>query len=239
MWKFVTARHIQKAHKRYNEKKPSLKEIYQFLNNLKFDQPFLRYVSSIDGRIRSVRVHIVPFEGFSKKPSAAMPITRAHIVLNPEWAAKLYYNAIEDIKTATMEQLQKSADTEDELLVALGHEMGHIFLDHGSNSPLLPRKRKRFINWVNEVFADFFALDFAMEKDRKKTLAAMKRKQAYRKKDKSTVYHPSYELRMKYIENFEFDERLIEEIAKDCGMNEKWMIRKVLDWYGCDTRAVL
>ena len=237
MWKFAIARHIQKAHKRYDEERPSLKTVYSFLNNLRFDHPILSY-PFWDGRIVMARVHIVPFESFSKTPSAAVPIGRKFIVINPEWAARKFYNTIPDLKRASQSKLKRASDCEDDFMFTLGHEMGHIFFDKGNNNILLPRKRKRFINWVNEVFADFYSLQLALNNNRKTAVEVMKRKQAYRKKDKNSNLHPSWELRMKYIKDFDFGEKLIREIANDCGMKEKWLINKVLGWYGCNTSAV-
>ena len=118
------------------------------------------------------------------------------------------------------------------------HEIGHIIFDHGNNNLLLPRKRKRLINWTNEVFADYFSLYHVFKNDKDKVERILKRKSKTRRKDKSSNYHPSYELRVKYIGLFDFGEELIEEIARDCGCNETFMIEKVKAWYGVSTKAV-
>ena len=142
------------------------------------------------------------------------------------------------INESTFVKLLEFVDNDEELAGVIGHEMGHIFFDRGNNNLLCPRKRRRFINWVNEVFADFYSLQVALNNNRKTTEAVMKRKQALRKKDKNTNTHPSWELRMKYVKDFDFGEKLIREIAKDCGMKEQWLINKVLGWYGYNTSPV-
>ena len=238
MFRFLTARHIQKAHKRYKKDEPSLKAIYEFLDNLRLEQPYLKYIQLLRHYPGGIKVHIVPFESFGKRCEAAVPPARWCIMLNPEWAARMYYTQIGRIGDATAEQIKTVVECEDELAFAVGHEMGHVIYDTGCDNPLTLRKRRRFYNWVNEVFADFMSLQFAMNRDREVTIEALKRKQSCRKKDKNTLRHPSYALRMKYIKDFTFGEALIREIANDCGMKNQKVIERVLKKYDLSPQSV-
>jgi hypothetical protein len=187
--------------------------------------------------MKTTKVYIIPFDGLSKKPAAVVPPTRSQILLNPEWAARMFYSRKNSIKITKEEQLQRAAECEDDLAFTLGHEMGHVILDRGNSNPFRSRARKRFVNWVNETHADFFSWKYAMHKDTEAVLASMQRKQALRKKDNNTNQHPSWALRMKYIKHFDFNEKLVREIAYDCGMEDEWLFRQVLAMYVLKTDA--
>lgn len=237
IWKYIVAKHIQRAHKRYEKDRPKLKEVNAFINNISFKYPFLRY-SSDNEIAKYIRVKVSPFDGLSRRPMGAVPITRNYILLNAEWITKIFYYSIQGTSSVSSKEYLEMIQGEEELQFTLGHEMGHIMFDHGNNNLLLPRKRKRLINWTNEVFADYFSLYHVFKNDKDKVERILKRKSKTRRKDKNSNYHPSYELRVKYIGLFDFGEELIEEIARDCGCNEAFMIEKVKAWYGVSTKAV-
>lgn len=228
----LIALHIQKAHERYSKPEPSLSEIKKFLDDLTFDYPFLQYRAPITNQVKTATVHIMPSDGGSTKPSASMAITKVHIILNMEWAARLFYCRKCRIETATPEEIVNSVDCEDDLIFALGHEMAHVVCDRGNINPFREQYKKRFINWVNEVFADMFSWKFAMAQDVDATIAAMQRKQASMKQDVNTNSHPSYDLRMKYVQGRKFDAALIKEIYDDCEIDDENLLAAVLQLYG-------
>ena len=234
MIKSLVINHIQRAHKRYDCEKPDRKLIRSFLNSLCFDYPFLRFVSLYGQMTVGVPVRIFPYESFMKTPQAALPRSMDRILLNPEWAARLFYTRLnwQPHVAQDMKRIRAAAETELDLKFTLGHEMGHLTYDKGNTNILLPRKRKKFINWVNEVFADFYSAQFAMDANRAQVIATMQRKQKLRRKDTDTVYHPNWSKRIDYISNYDFSERLIERIAADCKVKERWLIDKVKRWYG-------
>ena len=86
----------------------------------------------------------------------------------------------------------------------------------------------KFVNWVNEVHADFGGVEKGLESDRERAYYAVKYKlSCKKKKDRDTRSHPSWEKRMGYIGNYNFNDSLIDKIATDCNCNNDKLIRNV------------
>ena len=93
---------------------------------------------------------------------------------------------------------------------------------------------KRFVNYVNEVHADFGAAKKMVNSDREKLIASMNYKLSLKANDKNTSDHPSWSTRKYYAENYNFNKELIERIAKDVGCNNKDLIEEVCKYYNSD-----
>ena len=52
-----------------------------------------------------------------------------------------------------------------------------------------------------------------------------------KKKDEEGFIHPSWDKREYYIEHFDFDEKLIRQIAADVGCSNSKLIQKVCNYY--------
>lgn len=132
------------------------------------------------------------------------------ILLNPEWATCLI--------------LYKDNDLENAFNITIGHELTHK--DKHLCSFRLSKKKEQFMAWVNEVYADFGAAEKRAGASRQKLLDSIKYKKERHPTEDSQL-HPSWERRKHYVENFDFEPLLIEQIAKDVGYHNQKFIDKV------------
>lgn len=153
-------------------------------------------------------------DGNAKFINATSTIKK-YIIFNAEWAARLVLFDDEETKNAFQ--------------ITLGHELAHKDGDYFNL--LFFGKNKRFVNYVNEVHADFGAAEKMANFDRKKLIASMNYKLSLKANDKNTSDHPSWNTRKYYVENYNFNKKLIERIAKDVECNNKDLIEKVYKYY--------
>lgn len=137
------------------------------------------------------------------------------IQVSQAYAAKLVLNDSDDIHNA--------------FLMSLGHEITHKDNDIKVIKGMFIKNGIRFLAHVNEVHADFGAVQKLANNNREKQLKAMKYKQSYKKNvDISDFYHPSWNQRYNYIEKYNFDEKLIRQIAVDVGCTNENLIHKAV-----------
>lgn len=154
------------------------------------------------------------------------------ILLTPEWAARLL--------------LDNNDDTINAYLITIGHEMTHNEGDFSING--FQGKNKKFINWVNEVHADFGAAEKMVEYNRQKLIDSMQYKMDAKKKPKCKLLnnfikkalnllhsdeytHPTWETRLEYATNYNFDKELIEKIASETGCTNDALIKEICAYY--------
>ena len=121
------------------------------------------------------------------------------ILINAEWASRLVLN-------------QDNPHMHDAFALTIGHEITHqekdfYYLDLFSADG-------KFINWVDEVHADFGGGQKGLDS-----------------KDKDTRSHPSWNRRIDYILHYDFNEELIDKIAFDCGCNNNKVITAVKNFF--------
>lgn len=103
------------------------------------------------GNEKNISIHFfVLKETFTKELLASLTWNKK-MVLNPEWSIQL----ILDNKNA-----------ENAFLITLGHEITHKDGDFPNKGAHY--KNKKFINWVNEVHADFGGAEKMVNSDRQK-----------------------------------------------------------------------
>lgn len=135
------------------------------------------------------------------------------ILINAEWAARIVL-------------YQKNQNMHDAFKLTVCHEMTHqendfSFFDFFTKDGI-------FVNWINEVHADFGGTEKAFNGERKKAIYGMKYKLSCKqKKDKDTRSHPSWNRRIEYISNYNFDYNLIDKIAFDVGCENSKLILAV------------
>lgn len=138
------------------------------------------------------------------------------ITVTPEWAFKL----------ASDESVKPIFE------ITLGHELSHKDR-HISCFTHMPNFR--FCTWINEIYADFGAAQKMCDSSREDLLSAMNYKMNYKlnrgKQDKETLSHPSWKRRISYVENYNFDEKLIKQIAKDTNCKNQRLIAKAIKTY--------
>ena len=139
------------------------------------------------------------------------------ILINAEWASKIVLN-------------QDNPHMHDAFALTICHEITHqekdfYYLDLFSADG-------KFVNWVDEVHADFGGAQKGLDSNRSRASFAMKYKvSCKKKKDKDTRSHPSWNKRIDYILNYDFNEELINKIAFDCGCNNNKVITAVKNYF--------
>ena len=208
--------------KAFATKKKLPKKINQFVNNYKNEKLPKKYEI----------IFTLWKDGFSSLLNAkAVPPN--YILVSPEWATKLL--------------LYNDEATQNAFLITLGHEITH---NEGDFPDINYRKGdKRFINWVNEVHADFGAAEKMVNSDRQKLKDSMQYKMDAKKKPRckflnnfikkvlnllhSDEYtHPTWETRLEYAKTGAFNKALIEAIAKQTGCTNNKLINDISKFYG-------
>ena len=137
------------------------------------------------------------------------------IVANTAWAERLV--------------LYNDNNTENAFLITIGHELTHKEKDFSSFFTL--GKNRKFINWLNEVHADFGAAEKMVNCSKQKLLESIDYKLALKKRDYNHNTHPSWQQRRAYAESGTFGEILIDRIAEDVKCTNRNLIDKVKDYY--------
>lgn len=138
------------------------------------------------------------------------------IIVNSEWAAHLV--------------LFGTAETINSFKGTIGHELTHqdkdyVFWEFWT-------KDKKFVNWINEVHADFGGAVKCLESKRQNAIEAISYKKKYKcKKDRDTTSHPSWNKRLEYISKYDFDEILIRKIAAEVGCKNQKLIINICSYY--------
>lgn len=153
-------------------------------------------------------------DGFSTILNAKA-IDPNYILVSPEWATRLI--------------LFDNADTHNAFLITLGHEMTHNEGDFPETHTHF--NDKKFIKWVNEVHADFGAAHKMTSSSRQKLLDSIEYKLSLKKQDNDSTTHPSWERRKGYVENYDFDNKLIKKIALDTDCTNSTLINDICNHY--------
>lgn len=143
--------------------------------------------------------------------NAALP---GCITFNAAWAARVV--------------LYDSIDTRNAFLITIGHELAHeegdFYQKISSKSDL------KFLSWINEVHADFRAAELLC-KTRKDLLLAIDYKKSLRENDINAISHPSWNNRRYYVENYDFTNELIRQIANDAESKNDNIINKACNYF--------
>ncbi len=172
----------------------------------------LNYFSYWSGKIRyawfwSAGVHV---------PNASATIPGL-ILINAGWASRIVLN-------------QDNPHMHDAFALTVCHEITHQERDFYYFD--LFSADGKFVNWVDEVHADFGGARRGLDSDRNKVVFAMKYKLSCKtQKDKDTRSHPSWIKRIDYITNYNFNSELIDKIASDCGCNNDKLVSEVKNFF--------
>lgn len=168
-------------------------------------------------------------DGFSSLLSASAHQPN-YIIASPEWASRLF--------------LFDSEATRNAFSITLGHETTHTEGDFSTKG--FHGKNKKFINWVNEVHADFGAAQKMVSSNKEKLLNSIDYKIAAKEEKKNILLkllektvlvfiketsHPSWQQRRIYAETGVFDKALIENLAIDTGCTDKDLVNDVVNYY--------
>lgn len=141
------------------------------------------------------------------------------MIFNAEWASNVVLN--------------DNIDTMNAFKITIGHELTHKDGDFCKLIYFGPDKN--FISWINEVHADFGAAQKIFNSDRTTLIKSCQYKYDYKikhnKKDIDTISHPSWTRRKHYVEHFDFDNELIQQIAKDVNCTNQKLIKDISEFY--------
>lgn len=138
------------------------------------------------------------------------------IFLNPEWAFYIiFYNNDKELKDA--------------LSITIGHELTHKEKDFSTFG--LSATNKMFVNWVNELHADFGAVQKMANSNRQKLLDSMEYKRMRKDNDENNCYRPSWTQKIHYVKHYDFGKELIQQIAMDTGCKKQNIIDEVCEHF--------
>lgn len=200
--KFFLYKHLKVRAKQLNKEIPSnWVQILKGLNNI-------QQLGDIKIKFSVIK------EGFNNILNGTS-IFKNHIILSLEWGAiYVLFNDDYEVNNA--------------LLISIGHELSHKIND----VPEWKYKKydKSFVSWINEVHADFSGAN-VMNLNRDSLVKSCKFKSQYKisqgNKDKDYSSHPSYAKRMSYAENYDFNEKLIKQIACDTNCRNENLVKEV------------
>lgn len=167
-----------------------------------------------EGRIKMVYSWLWDSGGRVPNASSTIP---GLILVNAEWAAMIAL-------------YQENEKVHEAFKLTMGHEMTH---QHDKFFIAIPfSKDAKFIYWINEVHADFGGAVIAFDGDVARTAEAMQFKRVCKgNRDKDAYSHPSWQRRIEFIRNDNFDRELIYKIAIITGCKNERLIERVCDQY--------
>ena len=173
-------------------------------------------MNSIKGNIFDCKLVFSWLFDMGSKTLNACALLPGIIIVNSEWAAHLV--------------LFRNPETINAFWATIGHEMTHkdndyVFWEFWT-------KDKTFVNWINEVHADFGGTIKCLDGKRAYAIRAVSYKKKYKgKKDRDTLTHPSWNKRLEYISKYNFNEALIRKIATDVGCKNEKLINNICSYY--------
>ncbi len=159
----------------------------------------LNIIESSGIKAQSTEYSIRLYYNMGKKLNARVGARKNKIELTNGWAIKILFEYSSEVTTA--------------LSGTIGHELTHLEGDYKSKT------NKQFASWVSEVHADFGGCQKMLESKRNSLLVSLQFKKTEKEQhgriDISSETHPSWEQRIYYATNCNFDEELLRKIAYD------------------------
>ena len=133
------------------------------------------------------------------------------IIATPEWAYQLITNSNKEL--------------ENKFLITLGHELTH---KDGKDISLFKYgiRSSKFVAWVNEVHADFGSVEKVENCNREMLINSFLTRGKYTEHGDRRS-HPSNKRRLEYVQKYNFNDELIEKIARDAGCQNQKIINAV------------
>ncbi len=157
------------------------------------------------------------WDGGGSVPNATSTIPGV-ILINAEWASTLVLRYNEEI-------------VRDAFGMTMGHEITHQEGDYFYLEPFT--KSSKFVNWVNEIHADFGGIKKVFDGDMDRGLRSLEFKMKCKgKRDRDRHSHPSWKHRMEFVSNGIFDDKTIKKIAIMTECKDEILVERVCDYYG-------
>lgn len=165
----------------------------------------------------NIKVHYLWFwDAGGRFPNASATIPGV-ILLNPVWASLL---------------VEKNNDETivDVLKMTIGHELTHQENDYFYFEPF--SKAQKFVNWINEIHADYGGIIKAFDGDVNRGIKALEfKKKCKGSKDKDGRTHPAWKRRIEYIRKYDFNADIINNVAEITGCKNHRLIDIICDHY--------
>ena len=89
----------------------------------------------------------------------------------------------------------------------------------------------RFLSWVQEIYCDFYAAKIIADSKRKSLIDSINYKMKNKDGTIQGISHPSWNNRLKYATNYNFDEKLIKQIYTDSGCKNETLLNEAIEFY--------
>ena len=125
-------------------------------------------------------------------------------------------------------------ETRKACLATIGHELGH---KEKHFIRMLYFQNFRFLSWIMETYCDFFGANKMLKGSRKDFIKTIEYKMLMKnikiedEKEKTPILHPTWEKRLGYATNFDFDDNLIDQIKIDTKCKNFYLVQSVKEFY--------
>ena len=164
-----------------------------------------------------VKVHYLWFwDAGGKFPNAAATIP-GNILINAVWASLLAERYNEETVVNAFK-------------MTVCHEITHQENDYFYIEPF--SKNQKFVNWVNEIHADYGGIIKAFDGDVNRGINVLEfKKNCKGGKDRDGQSHPSWKRRIEYIRKYDFNDDLIKKVAEITGCKNQKLINMLCMFY--------
>lgn len=164
-----------------------------------------------------VKVHYLWFwDAGGRFPNASATIPGV-ILMNSVWASLL----VEKYNDETIVDAFK---------MTIGHELTHLEHEFFYLEPF--SKTQKFVDWINEVHADYGGIIKAFDGDVYRGVRALEFKEKFKcGRDNDGRSHPSWKRRIEFIKKFDFNANTIREVAGIVGCNNQKIINLICEYY--------
>lgn len=195
-------------------KKRAKKEIKHIIKKYKnILQKYYNIAEQYGYKIRFTNCGFTKVDKFKYRLDANAAIfSQSTINVSPEWMYQLIFNNSKEVDNA--------------FILTLGHEMTHK--DENDLCPFtFCIKKSKFLAYVNEVHADFGGSQKLADSSRERLIQASLYKKNSSHQNKGDCTHPSWDKRIEYATNYNFNEDLVRKIASDINYTNEEIIRDV------------
>lgn len=202
----------------------AVRHVWNRADELGMARPTYQQIRKAANKARALRVPFPVKVGFSSclnpfsdRLISMMNPTCTKINFNYEWLARaVLFGDKQDFQTA--------------FKAVIGHEVGHKVATCPLKHVLLPQCRK-FVRWINEYYADFYAVTMALGGSRELMIASMDYRRSIDKPDEDTDYMPSWKRRKEVMRQYIFDPTFVLAVAQDTGCTNYAVIQRVCNYY--------
>lgn len=202
----------------------AVRHVWNKADELGMARPTYKQIQKAAAKARGLRIPFPVKVGFSSFCNpfndglvAAMNISYKKVSFNYEWLARAVL-------------FGDRMDFQNAFRAVIGHEVGHKVATCPRKFVFLPQCRK-FINWINEYYADYYALTMALGGSRERMAVALDYQRRIDRADEDTESHPSWKRRKMTIMKCAFDPAFVFSVAQEVGCTNFAVIQTVCNYF--------